>query len=123
MRAKPRPCCRRVPSVLAKYLVSIWSRRLTDAVRTPGYFLNWADSLRMRSVQRCIGKLSWRDRGVAGWLFGEIVGLVLFRHLHLGVGLDLDETLGGGAVGAIGVQPEAAADGGDRRRWRWRRRR
>ncbi len=46
-----------------------------------------------------------------GRLDRKIVRAVLFRHLHLGVGLDADEPLGGGAIGAVGLQPQAALDG------------
>ena len=46
-----------------------------------------------------------------GRFLGEIVGLVFLLHLDLRVGADLDETLGGQAVGAVGIHPETALEG------------
>ena len=111
MRAKPRPYCRRVPSVLAKYLVSVWPKSLTLRGEDAGILLE--TRRRACACARSSGSLSklsfGRLLGVHGGFFaGEIVGLVLLRHLHLRVGLDLDEPLGGGAIGAIGFEPEAA---------------
>ena len=54
----------------------------------------------------------WRLVVDGGLFGGEIVGVVLLGHVDVGVAADLDEALGGGAVGAVGIEPEAAADGG-----------
>ncbi len=43
----------------------------------------------------------------------EIVGVVFGGDLHLRIGIDADEALRGGAVGAVGLEPDAALDGID----------
>ena len=55
--------------------------------------------------------LGHRLHGDGGGSGAPVIGIVGLRHLHLGVGFDADEALGGGAIGAVGFQPEAALDG------------
>ena len=51
--------------------------------------------------------------GVGIRLFGrEVGGLVTVGGLHLLVGADADEAIGGGAVDAVGFEPHARFDGG-----------
>jgi hypothetical protein len=47
------------------------------------------------------------------FLAGKIVGIVLFRHLHLGIRLDPDQPFGGRAISPIGLQPQPLLDGVD----------
>jgi len=56
-----------------------------------------------------------RDDGLAAGsrrFVREVGRLVAVRDLHLAIGADLDEALGGGTVGAVGFEPEAVAQGG-----------
>ena len=55
--------------------------------------------------------LGGASRATSRLLGRKIVRIVGGRHLHLGVGLDADEPLGGGAVGAIRFQPQPPLDG------------
>ena len=63
-----------------------------------------------RFVELQLGRRLLKDGRFLG---GKIVGIVLVRHLHLGIRLDPDQAFSGRAISAIGLQPQPPLDGVD----------